>query len=253
MFEEDVNWTYRVKEGENKSELTVKYTAPFAGWGANVPTIGSASKDVRGMVLDEVEANRIEGGLVEITLKYVSKEPIVDDDPEDPESPAPGTEDGEIQFPGRRKGPPGPKYSAQIAVREEHILTSSFAAPLDDVERTALFAISNGTEADENGQKYEEKVTSALGQQVLAKIRRGNTHYYAPGVTAVQHIFARNYGALNFSSVGKRAAPGGPFGGSSSNWLYMGAEAEPTEEGQMIEIRKHWQFSADGWDSDLYS
>ncbi len=231
----DSTWTYSASARDNKATATLAYKDDFAGWGSRCPLFGSVHPDLPGFLLSNISAAREDGDQIKVTLNYeVSGEGV--------------------EYPGRDPAADTPeRYSVQIASREEHILTNSFCDPIPEAELKALYAISNGSEADESGAAYEDAVTSDEGLAVLAKIRKGNIAYKTGGLVYVARKTVEELTEINWSGIGKTSAPPGPAGAAAENWLYIGATAEPSDTGEYWTLERQWEFSPDGWDADLYT
>jgi len=230
----DSTWTYRASASEDKATATLRYRDDFIGWASRCPKFKSEHPDLPAFTLVEISASRVDGDLIDVDLTY--------------EATALGTE-----YPGRDASDETPaRYSVQIAGREEHVLTNSFAAGLSETELKALYAISNGTEAAEDGTPYEDDVTSTNGLALLAKIRKGNTHYKTGGITYIERKVVNTLSALNTATIGKRDNPPGGVAGGAAKWLYVGATAEPQDTGETWSLERQWEFTPAEWDNDLY-
>lgn len=230
----DSTWTYNASARDTKATSTIAYKDDFAGWGSRCPVFGSAHPDLPGFLLATIAAAREDGDQIKVTLGYE----VASDDTE---------------YPGRNPDAPPELYSVQIASREEHILTNAYCDPIPAEELKALYAISNGTEADEAGNAYEDAIASAEGLVILAKIRKGNIAYKTGGLIYVARKTVNSLSAVDWSDIGKTSNPPGPAGASEENWLYIGATAEPSDTGAFWTLERQWEFSPDGWDSDLYT
>jgi hypothetical protein len=232
----DTTWEYEVSAGEDKPTATIAYTDDFQGWASRCPEVNSAHPDITSLKLDKIKAKRIEGDQIQVTLSYVAMLGAAV-----PGKPA-STEEAMA------------KYYVQISNREEHILTNPYAAGLDDAELKALFAISNGTEADESGTPYENAISSTEGLSLLAKIRKGNVAYKTGTIIYGQRKVITTLEDLQFPDFGKRNEPPGPVGGTAANWLYVSASADPVSTDQVAwQCDRQWEYSPDGWDADLYT
>ena len=231
----DYTWDFEASAKDNSPKSVLRYKDDFTGWASRCPLFGSEHPDLPGFLLVDIKASREPGDQIAVTLHYEANAFNAD-------------------YPGREAADAAePRYSVQIAGREEHILTYSFADPLTDAERKALLAISNGSETDDSGATWESQVTSAEGLAILAKIRKGNVAYKAGGLIYTERKLITALTELEYAKIGKIDNPPGPAGGQTNSWLYISASAEPTADGKAWQAEKQWEFSPDGWDEDLYT
>jgi hypothetical protein len=231
------DWKYSVGAGEEKATLTGSYKDDFAGWGDRCPLLNSASADIAGMVLVHISASREEGDIVKVELKYEATL-------------------HSSTYPGR--DPAGgiiKRYALAGSDGEEHILTHSRYEDLPEEEIKALFAISNGTEGKDEGGAYADDVTSELGIECLAKIRKGTVARKSTGMVWVEKFNTSDLNDLDRGNINKTMLPPGKavdFGGEAKNWLYLTPNATEEAEGNVFAIEKRWEYSADGWDLEMY-
>lgn len=230
----EVKWSYNARASDDKLTAELSYRDSFPGWGTRCPKFGSQHPDLTGFVLVGIAAEREEGDMIRVVLSYEA------------------TAGSGTDYPGRDPAMETPRYSVQVAGREEHVLANSYAAELPEAEIKALFAISNGSEADETGALYEDSISSETGLSLLAKIRKGNIAYKTGGLTYVERKTVTSLSSINYSKIGKREAPPALSGASATNWLYVSATADPAEDGKSWSLERHWEYSPEGWDSDLY-
>jgi hypothetical protein len=229
----EATWTYRARASDDKLTAEISYKDDFLGWGTRCPKFGSAHPDLTGFSLVGIDAAREEGEQIRVMLSY--------------ETAAEGAE-----YPGRDPSALTPRYSAQASGREEHILANPYAADITDAERKALLAISNGTEADDAGNNYQDSVTSEAGLALLAKIRKGTVAYKTGGLIYVERKTIKKLSDLEYLNIGKRQKPPDLSGASKENWLYVSATAEPSDDGKSWTLERQWEYSPEGWDADLY-
>jgi hypothetical protein len=229
-------WTYRARIGEDTLPASLQYADDFQGWASRCPLLGSPHPDLPGFLLIEIEASRRDGGdLIDVTLNYEASAATA-------------------EYPGRQEiDEPTARYSVRVAGAEEHILTSPYAAPLDAGELRALYNISNGQDAQEDGTPWQDEVASVLGLSLLEKIRRGNTAYKTGQLAYVERTQVTTLSAINYNLIGKINLPPGPVSGLAKNWLYETANAEPTADGLAWTLERVWLYSPEGWDQDLYT
>jgi hypothetical protein len=229
------DWKYSVGAGEEKATASGSYKDDFQGWSDRCPLLGSAHPDIPGMSLINIDVTREEGDVVKVDLKYEATL--------------------KADYPGR---PPGSevikRYTFAGADGEEHILSHSRYKTLDDTELEALFAISNGTEAKDGGTPYADDVTTEIGLECLAKIRRGTVARKATGMVWIEKYTTDDLTEINRQNIHKTQSPPGKAGtlGNASNWLYLTPNAEEQTEGGVFALEKRWEYSADGWDEDMY-
>jgi hypothetical protein len=229
-------WEYEISAGEDKPKALISYEDDFVGWASRCPKVNSAHPDMPKLLLDKIKAKRIDGELIQVDLSYTSMA----------SSGVPGKPDAE--------GDPVAKYYVQLSSGEEHILTNAFAEGLDEEELKALFAISNGNEADENNVKYEDSVTSTNGLALLEKIRKGNVAYKTGALIYGERKVITDLSSLNYLKLGKIDTPPGPVTGGAGKWLYISGGADPVSTSEVAwQMDRQWQYSPDGWDPDLYT
>jgi len=232
----DPTWEYEVSAGEDKPTALISYTDKYEGWASRCPLVNSDHPDIGALKLDKIKASRQPGGLIKVDLSYVgsANAGVPGKSPDSEEATA--------------------KYYVQVSGREEHVLSNKYAENLETEEITALYAISNGTLADENGTAYESQITSDVGQSLLAKIKKGNTHYTTGSITYGQRKVIKSLEDLEVLKFGKQYKPPGPVGGNAKNWLYISASADPASTDEVAwQMDRQWMFSPDGWDDDLYA
>lgn len=228
------DWKYRTSANDDKASTSATYTDNFEGWTSRLPQLGSPDPYLIGFGLIEIDATRVEGDLIQVTLKYESHT---------------------AQYPGRDPNAAKTKrYSAEITNGEEHILTHNrYGENLTETELKALLAISNGTEDKQTGEQYADDITTALGLEVLAKIRKGNNARKTAGLIWIEESTTDTLADINFAQINKTQQPPGGVGGTAANWLYLGSPARETDQGGTYKLTKRWEFSPDGWDPDLYT
>jgi len=232
----DYTWKFKASAGDNKATAVLRYQDAFSGWASpsRCPSFGDVHPDLEGFFLTDLEADREEGEKISVTCTYELRSNTVD-------------------YPGRSAGDPVALYSVQMAGGEEHILTSTFAAPVLEAERKALLAISNGSETDESGATWESQVTSDIGLSLLAKIRKGNVAVKIGSLIYTERKLITSLTELEYDKLGKIDNPPGPAEAGDENWLYISATADPDKNGTTWQAERQWQFSPEGWDPDLYS
>jgi len=122
-------------------------------------------------------------------------------------------------------------------------------------EREAIKLIQSGKDKDDQGNKLRDKVSSAAGIEVLAKIDRGQTSYYSPRMTWKESwVRDRPVEAAELNKVGKIDTPEGPAPvlGEGRDWLRNGCTQ--SQDGKAFRLELEWLSSdVDGWDADIYS
>lgn len=232
----DSTWEYEIASSEDRPSAQLAYKDDFVGWASRVPKLNSAHPDLPSLKLERIKASRQEGDQILVTLIYSSMSKT--GNPGQPDK-----EDAGVK-----------KYYVQYSSGEEHILTNEFAAELSETELTALYAISNGTLADESGTPYKDSVTSANGLALLEKITKGNVACKSGSLIYGERKVITTLEDINYAKLNKIDTPPGPVGGGENSWLYLSASAEPapTDE-EAWQLDRQWQFSPNGWDTDLYS
>jgi hypothetical protein len=224
-------WKYSIGASDQKATASGSYKDNFEGWTDRCPLLGSEHPDIPNMILINIDASREDGDVIKIDLKY---------------------ESNQLAMPGRPGGSETIKrYAVELSNGEEHILTHTRYEDLDEIERTALFNISNGTETGENGA-YANAIKSDLGLECLAKIKKGNVARKNAGVIWVEKFITEDLSDINFPNFNKTELPPGGVGGAAENWLYIGTGAIEEAAGEIYSIEKRWEYKADEWDEDLY-
>jgi hypothetical protein len=228
-------WTYKASAGSEKVSITGSYKDNFKGWMDRCPNFGSAEPSIPGMVLVDIIASEEPGDMIKVSLVYEQ------------------TLKGD--YPGRGKDHDTIKrYSVELSNGEEHILSHNrYGSNLEDIELKALFAISNGTETkDEGAGNYADDITSELGLECLAKVRKGTVARKSCGIIWVEKFNTENLSDIEYSKFLKTELPPGGVGGSANKWLYLGTPATESEQGGIFSLEKRWEYSPDGWDAELY-
>ena len=230
---EGVKWKFKTNAASDKATSRLEYTDEFEGWASRCPLIGSSDPYLPTLTLVDVDAERIPGGQIKVVLLFEARGATAD-------------------FPGKRAGGPVERYEVRFQDGEEHILSHSIADGLSDDEIKALFNISNGSESDEVGTKWDTLVTSDDGLKILAKIRKGNTQVVSGSLFYIARKTITDLNQLEYSKLKTIQTPPGNPGGSG-NWLYKTASAPSDADGLTYELERVYQYSPDGWDPDLYS
>jgi hypothetical protein len=234
LLTRDFTWKFKGKASDDNATSVLRYKDDFADWQTRCPLYGDPHPDLPDFKLTEIEADREPGDQIAVTLTYEANTFAV-------ELPGkPGAEEATA------------RYSASITGREEHILTNPFASELSETELKALLNISNGSENKDDGSAWDTDVTSENGIALLSKIRKGNVACKSNSVIYTERKLVNSLSEINYSAVNKRQSPPGPATGGAANWLYIGANADPSEDGETWTLERQWEFSPTGWDPDLY-
>lgn len=231
---EGVEWEYSASTSSDKATSTIAYTDRFDGWMGRAPMGGSPHPDLPGMVLVELDSKMIDGGLIRVICKFE-------------------TNDFSLSYPGR--SPKGAeRFDMEVSTAEEHILTHPRYSDLSEDERRALYHLANASDTDESGAKWEDMVTTEKGLEVLAKIRKGNTHYLEPRLVWTRRFNLRSVSQVDLDKVGKiDTPPGGAPVDGSRNYLNMGLAARQDDDAKGFNAEQRWELSGpEGWDPDLY-
>ena len=236
LLTRDYTWKFKGKSSEDTATSVLRYKDDFDGWATRCPLYGEVHPDLPAFKLIEIEADREPGDQIAVTLTYEANS-------------------FSAEYPGR----PGsseatPRYSVSITSVDEHILSSDYAvdAELSRKELDALQAISSGTMEKSDGSKYSLDITSDVATSLLAKIDKGNVDVKSNSLIYTETKLTDTLADLEFSNINKRERPPGDVPGGADNWLYIGANADPSTDGEAWTITREWQYSPNGWDEDLY-
>ena len=197
-----------------------------------LPRPGTPHPDVSFLIVTTATIKFQEGDLAEINCQYAG---------------------AEATYPGKDEKA-NATYSMGLSLTEEPLLTHIRYKDLADTERDAIQNIEKGKDKDDQGNKYEDNVTSDLGLEALAKIKRGQTSYYSPRVTWKESwVRDKACSAAELNKIGKIDTPGGPVPelAGDRNWLNNGVTQ--TQDGKSFRLELEWLASErQGWDIDIY-
>lgn len=213
---------------EGKWTATVVYLCHRQSAITLMPRPGSGHPDISFMSLIGSNIAFGEGDVAEITCKYAG-----------------------VEKPGKENA----TYSMGLSVNEEPILSHHRYKDLPLYEVEAIKFIMVGKDKDDQGNVMESFVESALGKEVLTKIERGETGYYAPKVTWKESWQSNKaIQPADVYLIGKIDTPDGPAPalGLSRNWLRNGVTQE--QSGKSFRLEIEWLGSnPGGWDPHLYT
>jgi hypothetical protein len=196
-----------------------------------MPRPGTVHPEVNFVAISQVTARVGEADLAEITCVYSGAD----------------TKEGEDEK-------ANPVYTMGLSLSEEPLLAHERYKDLDGVVREALNLILMGKEKDDEGNRLRDKVAGPLGAELLAKIDRGQTHYYSPRVTWRESwVRDKEAKSSELNDIGKIATPSGPVPdlANGRNWLLNGLSQ--THEGKSFRLELEWLASdRGGWDPDIY-
>lgn len=237
-------WSYEDSGEGQGASVVAKYDDDADGWEARVPARGSVPPAEVGAEFSEfrrkgVRASRQAGEKVEVSVTYESRLAVEED--------------------------PGPdevkRYSMQITLSEEPLLTHPRYADVPEDELTALTQIIAGQvyKTEEGKERWSADVVTVRGLEALEKIDKGVVAYLDPKL-----IWRESYRIdwkdldeeVEVAAVGNidAAVPGDPPTGGDRNYLYIGAQADQDESGEFGDLVNQWQLSGrDGFDEDLYN
>lgn len=196
-----------------------------------MPRPGSTHPEVPFVAISRVTARISEADLAEITCVYSGAEAREGEDEKE-----------------------NAVYNMGLSLTEEPLLSHQRYKNLNGIEREAIKLILMGKEKDDEGNRLRDKVVSALGQELLAKIDRGQTHYYSPRVTWRESwVRDKEAEAAELNDIGKISEPEGPVPtlANDRNWLLNGLNQ--TQEGKSFRLELEWLASdRGGWDPHIY-
>ena len=216
---------------EGKWTVTQVYLCHRESAVALMPRPGSIHRDVPFVAISRVTARISEADLAEITCVYSGAE--AKEGPDEKENAV---------------------YTMGLSLTEEPLLSHDRYKNLNGIEREAIKLILMGKEKDDEGIRLRDKVVSALGQELLSKVDRGQSHYYSPRVTWRESwVRDKEAKASELNDIGKIAEPEGPVPdlADGRNWLLNGLNQ--TQEGKSFRLELEWLASdRGGWDADIY-
>ena len=152
-----------------------------------------------------------------------------------------------------------PTYSLQVTSVQEPLLTHPKYAELDSKLLTALKLLMDGTKENEvvsqdesgNPVTLQQLLAEVGDQQLVNKIRKGQTHYMAPQIAVTARYKSNKL--PDVSNAFKIAGPPGNFSTPAGcDWLKLvpGIEAH----GKEVWVSETYLLSSPGgWDADIYS
>jgi len=199
---------------------------------ALMPRPGTRHPEVPFIHISQVTATFTEGDLTEIVCQYAGAEPKAEEDEK-----------------------ANATYSMGLSLSEEPILSHLRYKDIPQAQCDAIKQIIAGKDKDDQGNKLRDKVTDAMGIEVLAKIDRGQTSYYSPRVTW-RESWVRDHPATaaELNDIGNIATPSGPAPelAGDRNWLKNGITQ--TQEGKAFRLENEWLASdRGGWDAQIYN
>lgn len=176
---------------------------------------------------DDISANLEGGEILAITVRYTGKI----EDEENPDSPS------------------FPKTQLRISTSDEPLLSHSRYDEVSEQEKLVLAKIISGSTED----GLDDEISSDLGLEALAKIRKGTTAFRDPKVEFIRS-YTTNEPLADLNDVGDIAddPEDAPSIAANRNWLFVGANQD--HENSTYDIQLIWELSGrGGWDEDLYS
>ena len=237
-------WTYEDSSGSAGASLQAEYEDDADGWQGRLPAKGSVpparvGAEFSGFRLTKRRVTRENGDKVKALLTYEAGLSVDE---------TAGVDD------------PIPRYSFEITLSEEVILTHERYKDLVEEEQMALVQIIAGEryKTEEGKEEWRGEIESDLGLEVLAKIEKGTTAHREPGLIWVESKridWADLDDEVALESVRKidDMVPGDPPTGGDRDYMYLGAQVDQDESGEFADIVKKWEMSGpEGWDEDLY-
>lgn len=234
---EGPGWTFDAEIGSNDPVAVRKISGPRSSWMRDCPQMGSGHPELYGFILRRISIGGDVGETVEGVLTY-------------------GPKDWSVSYPGRAGGSKQVKrYSVEISTNEESILAHPRYNELEEKELIALKALIDGSLTKESGGDWSADIESDRGTECLGKIRKGVVSYLDPGIVWVERFTDKSLSGLQLDKVGNiMNPPGGAPSGGDRNYIYTGATAEMSDDGEQFNIDRRWRLSGrKGWDPQLYS
>jgi hypothetical protein len=221
----------RMNAEDNSMDATLEYEVAESKWLEVLQTLQTEHPVFPGLMLREIIARRIPGDVRKIILSY--KASLAETTME-------------------QGGGPRTSYEMGRSLVEEPLLTHPRYDDVPDEERRALHAMIQGHTKDEKGTTLEAIIHSALGQEAMAKIKKGRVTFLSP-----VRVWRRKTNGMTLptGAVGQIAVPPGPVPlTDGKNWLYMGDTSRLTPTEKAWDSDEEWQESGvEGWDAELYT
>lgn len=262
--EREFVFNYDPKTGNS---VTITYEVPESQALSSLPSMGSRTALMSGVILKKATVKPGEGGIASIRLEYSKpdeaeeEEEKSDNDNEDEEK----EDEGEII-----------EQSLEGSVNDEPLLSHPKSqSGINDAHREYLKAVQDGvrmwelvTELNEDGSpkldkdkqpvqrplKKLLKGLSANGQAVLKMIRNGIHSYRNPGAT-YRIVRIVNSKDVNLDGLGKIGSPEGAPTPQDRNWLMVGKSfsRSSSDKKRKWRVESIYELSAPGgWNKQLY-
>lgn len=231
----DYKWSYKAALSDDKVSSVLKYKDQFQGWLARTPAFKSAHPDILGLKLVEIDAEREEGGLIAVTLKY---------------------EASAASIPGFDNDARPSKYHLEPTLSDEPILTFHKIQDWDDDVKQALrdFLNSDRLAADYNKALGAVGLANNDAITVLSAIADGQESYLNPQVIWSRKKQIASLSSVPLDKIGKiDIPPGDAPTPDNTNWLYLAPLISQNPEGS-FELEERWQRSYEGgWKEFFYA
>ena len=268
--ERELVFNYDPKTGNS---VTITYEVPESQALSSIPSMGSHTSLMSGVILKKATVKPGEGGITSIRLEYGKPE-----DGEEEEENVEEEEGGGTSGEDEEKEDKGDiiEQSLEGAVNDEPLLSHPKAqSGITDAHREYLKAVQDGvrmwelvTELNEDGspkldkdkqpvQRPLKKLLKGLsgnGKEVLKMILSGIHSYRNPGAT-YREVRIVSSSQVNLNGLGQIASPSGAPTPKDRNWLMVGKSfsRSSSDKKRKWRVESIYELSAPGgWNKKLY-
>lgn len=232
---EGVLWHFHFELGSTKVTAKGVYRDQYENWMNRCPTPGSPHPDIPALSLKEIDANRIEGDLIDVNLGYECNDPDAQT----------GRGGGKIK-----------RYHMEPGAGEEPLLTNDLFKDLSETEQEAANGLINSGKTKADFETAKTALTSAAALKLLSKVRKGVEAYRNPSLVWIERFTTNTLNDVELSKILKTTSnpPGNaPAPGENRNYLRLPPLVSPHDDGKTWDIENRWELSLKGkWDPDIY-
>lgn len=266
--ERELVFNYDSKTGNS---VTITYEVPEDKAIASLPSLGSRTSLMSGVILKKATVKPGEGGIASVRLEYGKPEEAEEEEDEEESGGGDSGDDNDDENEADII-----EQSLEGAVNDEPLLSHPKAQNgITDAHREYLKAVQDGvrmwelvTELNEDGSpkldkdkqpimrplKKLLKGLSGNGQAVLKMIRNGIHSYRNPGAT-YREVRIVSSSQVNLNGLGAIASPSGAPTPKDRNWLMVGKSFSRSsgDKKRKWRVETIYELSAPGgWNKQLY-